>query len=326
MNNSCKVSILVPIYGTEKYIERCTRSLFEQTYSNIEFVFVNDCTPDRSVEILKSILEKYPQQKSNTKIISHDKNRGVATARNTLLDNATGDYVMWVDSDDYIDKNAVKILIQKVVQTNADIICLGASKLKKSKVTPIRIQDITNPKEIIKHFLLGDILTTLWGYFIKRELFVNNTIRFVEGLDIGEDMFVLSKLAYYARTIAIEPQILYYWNSTNESSLVHNYDISKSNMELGILDLLYDFFKYDNDIIAFINERKVSSLLFNIYCTCLENNKYEYCSLKKQINSINGKNIRNTNSLLYRFFLYCNNYFINRLWAEFLSLLKTIHY
>lgn len=165
MNNSCKVSILVPIYGTEKYIERCTRSLFEQTYSNIEFVFVNDCTPDRSVEILKSILEKYPQQKSNTKIISHDKNRGVATARNTLLDNATGDYVMWVDSDDYIDKNAVKILIQKVVQTNADIICLGASKLKKSKVTPIRIQDITNPKEIIKHFLLGDILTTLWGYF-----------------------------------------------------------------------------------------------------------------------------------------------------------------
>ena len=108
-------------------------------------------------------------------------------------------------------------------------------------MTPIRIQDITNPKEIIKHFLLGDILTTLWGYFIKRELFVNNTIRFVEGLDIGEDMFVLSKLAYYARTIAIEPQILYYWNSTNESSLVHNYDISKSNMELGILDLLYDF-------------------------------------------------------------------------------------
>lgn len=106
MNNSCKVSILVsilvPIYGTEKYIERCTRSLFEQSYSNIEFVFVNDYTPDRSVEILKSILEKYPQQKSNTKIISHDKNRGVAAARNTLLDNATGDYVMWVDSDDYI--------------------------------------------------------------------------------------------------------------------------------------------------------------------------------------------------------------------------------
>lgn len=103
-DNNPKVSILVPIYGTELYIEKCARTLFEQTYDNIEFIFVNDCTRDNSVNVLKRVLEEYPLRKSQTRIIEHKENKGLAGSRLTGLQNATGEYVWCVDSDDYVRK------------------------------------------------------------------------------------------------------------------------------------------------------------------------------------------------------------------------------
>ena len=110
-----KVSILVPVYGVEKYIERCARSLFEQTYDNIEYIFVDDCTKDRSIVILQKVLEGYPNRKNQVKILHHEKNRGLSAARNTALDASTGDYLMHVDSDDYLRKDAV-LLLQRIIK------------------------------------------------------------------------------------------------------------------------------------------------------------------------------------------------------------------
>ena len=118
----CKVSVLVPVFRVEKYIERCARSLFEQTYSNLEFVFVNDSPDDQSIDVLQRVIEDYPDRVGSIKIINHDSNRGVAAARNTLLDNATGDFVSWVDSDDWLESNAIELLIQKQQRTNSDVV------------------------------------------------------------------------------------------------------------------------------------------------------------------------------------------------------------
>ena len=90
MNNSPLVSILTPVYRAEKYIERCTRSLFEQTYENLEYIFVDDCAPDHSIQLLQQVLAEYPKREKQTKIIHHEKNRGVAAARNTAVENASG--------------------------------------------------------------------------------------------------------------------------------------------------------------------------------------------------------------------------------------------
>ena len=76
------ISILIPVYNVEKFIERCARSVFEQTYENLEYVFVDDCSPDKSIQILERVLAEYPKREKQTKIIHHDKNRGVAAARN----------------------------------------------------------------------------------------------------------------------------------------------------------------------------------------------------------------------------------------------------
>lgn len=115
--NNIKVTICVPVYGVEKYIEKCAISLFEQTYPSIEYVFVNDNTPDKSIEILESVVERYPNRKPYVRIISHEKNRGLAAARNTAVDTVTTEFLMHVDSDDWVDKNLVNelVLMQKKI-------------------------------------------------------------------------------------------------------------------------------------------------------------------------------------------------------------------
>ena len=94
-----KISIIVPIYNVEQYIERCARSLFEQTYDDIEYVFVDDCSPDNSLNILYEVLNDYPHRISNVKIIRHIENKGLTAARNSGLEVATGDYIAHCDSD-----------------------------------------------------------------------------------------------------------------------------------------------------------------------------------------------------------------------------------
>ena len=102
------ISICVPVYGVEKYIERCAVSLFEQTYENIEYIFVNDQTKDKSWEILLGVIERYPMRKSQVKLSTHDKNRGLAAVRNTAANLASGRFIIWVDAEDYVETNIVQ--------------------------------------------------------------------------------------------------------------------------------------------------------------------------------------------------------------------------
>ena len=113
-----KVSILVPFYKVEKYVGRCIESLFTQTYANIEYVFVNDCTPDKSMEVIIEYIEKYGVAE-RCKMIVHETNQGISVSRNDCLDNMTGDYFLFIDSDDYIDRDMVELLVSAAVKENA---------------------------------------------------------------------------------------------------------------------------------------------------------------------------------------------------------------
>ena len=103
-----KVSLLVPVYGVEKYIRQCSRTLFGQTYDDIEYVFVDDCSPDNSVAVIRQVLAEYPHREQQVRIVRHDHNRGLGAARKTALEAATGDFVLNVDSDDYLSLDAVE--------------------------------------------------------------------------------------------------------------------------------------------------------------------------------------------------------------------------
>ena len=115
-NTQPVVSILVPIYGVEKYIARCVESLFGQTYDNIDYVFVDDCTPDNSITVLKNVLSNYPNRKDSVRIIRHKKNQGLAVTRNTAVAVAKGEFLMHVDSDDWIELNTVELCVKKMIE------------------------------------------------------------------------------------------------------------------------------------------------------------------------------------------------------------------
>ena len=112
-----KVTIAVPVYRVESYIEKCAVSLFEQTYSNIEYLFINDYTPDKSIEIIKNILEKYPHRKNQVKIFNQPKNQGCPAARNLAVELASGDFIFHVDADDWIEPDAISVLVNEQQST-----------------------------------------------------------------------------------------------------------------------------------------------------------------------------------------------------------------
>ncbi len=126
------VSILVPVCNVSDYIERCAHSLFQQTFYDIEYVFVNDCTPDDSIEKLQKIIEQYPNRKPFVKIIHHDKNRGVAAARNTAIDNSSGKYLQHIDSDDWVELDMIETLYNKAETEQADIVVSDILMEKKN--------------------------------------------------------------------------------------------------------------------------------------------------------------------------------------------------
>lgn len=226
------VSILVPIYGVEKYIERCARCLFEQTYSNLEFVFVDDASLDKSVEILKQVILQYPKWEGRITIISHDKNRGLAAARNTLVDNCKGEFLLHVDSDDWIEPNTVELFIKKQQETNADIvtgsyishIIKDGSEKTRRWVAPDKDR-LETLKDMLK---FGSVVAT-WNRLIRSSLYRDNNIRWFEGIDAGEDKIITPRLIYCSRKVATCDSITYHYNRNNTHSYVntlpHNLDI-----------------------------------------------------------------------------------------------------
>ena len=152
MNNKM-VSVCIPVYGVEKYIERCARSLFEQTMTDgIEFIFVNDCTNDRSIEILEQILSEYPQRKNQVKIIHHDTNQGLTGARNTALKYAQGEYIIHCDSDDWVDIKMYENMYNKAIETDADMVYCDY-KLESSKTQNVCLKSTLSAVAMLKGVL-----------------------------------------------------------------------------------------------------------------------------------------------------------------------------
>ncbi len=113
-----KVSVIIPVYGVENSIERCARSLFEQTLDEMEYLFIDDCTKDRSIEVLKSVLKDYPKRKSQVTIHRMDNNSGQAKVREWGILNATGEYIIHCDSDDWVDKDIYRELYEKAKEND----------------------------------------------------------------------------------------------------------------------------------------------------------------------------------------------------------------
>lgn len=234
------VSVLVPIYNAEKYIERCARSIFEQAYENLEIIFVNDCTPDNSVGVLRKVLAEYPNRIAQTQIINQEKNLGLAGARLTGLKTSTGKYIQNIDSDDYIDKNMISDMVALAEQENADITICDFMYVYTNKKEHIYVNPPLDPLSCLECVLVGIVHSSVCNKLIRRDLFINNRIHQFVGLDLREDFSVLYKLVYYCKRIAYLPKAYYYYRQ-NASSMVNNYNEKSGKSGLLLIDDLSHF-------------------------------------------------------------------------------------
>lgn len=201
-----KVSIIVPVYGVEKYIERCARSLFEQTLDDIEYLFIDDCTPDNSIEILKNVLEEYPHRKNQVIIHRMENNSGQATVRKWGMLNATGDYVIHCDSDDWVDVTMYEKMYNKAVDENADMVVCGYRETDGVNNLRVGSHSFTTKNEYIARMLYMKEAWTVWDKLCHRSLY--------EGIEypkysMGEDMLFTFQFVLKANNVSIVNEILY---------------------------------------------------------------------------------------------------------------------
>lgn len=216
-----KVSIVVPIYNVEKYLDRCVESLINQQYNNIEILLVDDCSTDGSADIAKRYADKHPEK---CIFIQREKNGGLAAARNSALKQFTGEWVTFVDSDDWVDPEYIDVLYNTAVSENADIVMSQFNYSYPSgvleKVSPFgALTSESSHKEIVA-FSDSCSCTRLF----RRELFTENGIDFPEDIWRSEDISTIIPLLTKTDKIALVPKAMYYYFQRSTSLSNQNFN------------------------------------------------------------------------------------------------------
>ena len=215
-----KVSIIIAVYNCEKYIKVCARSLFEQTQDYIEYIFVNDATPDNSISILKRIIGNYPTRMPLVKIIDLKNNSGVSNARITGIKYATGEYVIHADSDDWVDKDMYERLYLKAKEKDADIVACNFRHEYTDIQYDFHQQYANTMEENISRLINGKIFPSLCTSLTRRSLIEDNGITFPVGLNMGEDLYFNLQLYLHAKKIVSLDWAPYHYRHTEDSSCV----------------------------------------------------------------------------------------------------------
>lgn len=237
-----KVSVIVPIYGVEKYIERCARSLFEQTLDDMEFVFVDDCTKDNSIAVLEKVIEDYPKRKNQIQIIHHEQNKGLSHARETGVKNATGEYIGHCDSDDWVEGNMYEEMYSAAIAGGYDYVKCGHRKTDLDSIDEIHSVYVGNgclvPSMVLDYMLKWKGWNSIWDTLIKKDLYYQNKILYTNN-SMLEDFFVVSQLLSYANKVGVVQKPFYYYfinpasicNKPSIDSCINRVTQAKNNMD-----------------------------------------------------------------------------------------------
>lgn len=217
-----KVSVIIPIYGVELFIEHCAESLLNQTLDNVEYIFVDDASRDNSIEILQSVLERYPDKKVFCRIISHEQNQGLPSARNTGLLNATGDYIFHCDSDDYVEPTMLEEMYNAAVNNAADIVWSDWLLTYAKAERYMRQPSYTEPLDAVRAMLRGEMKFNVWNKLVRRGLYADNNISFPAGNGMGEDMTMIM-LFVHAKKVLHLPKAYYHYVKLNSGAFSQTY-------------------------------------------------------------------------------------------------------
>lgn len=220
-----KVSVIVPVYKVEEYIERCARSLFEQTLESIEYIFINDCTPDRSMEVLTHVLEEYPHRKPQVKILRMPHNSGQAAVRTIGMKTAMGKYQIHCDSDDWVEPDWAESLYTRAIETDADLVSCDFFIIRENEII------VSNQKpehETITSYKIGlnkNIYGCCWNKLIRASLF-KDKVSFEKGINFQEDKLFIYRILDRCSIVSHVSRALYNYNQNNINSAIKNQSTS----------------------------------------------------------------------------------------------------
>ena len=238
-----KVSVIIPVYKVEKFIERCVRSLMEQTMTDVEYVFVDDASPDSSIAILHRVLADYPERICHVKILTHTENQGLPAARNTGLAVASGEYIFHCDSDDFVEKDLLSTLYEAAYREKADVVWSDYYISYPDNERYLKQPSYDTPEAALKGMLHGRMKYNVWNKLVKRSLYRDYHIIFPAGYAMGEDMTMMF-LFSYAHKVAYVGKALYHYVS-NSASMTNVFQ-PKHLIEL----------KYNSDrVLSFLEKR-----------------------------------------------------------------------
>ena len=283
-----KISVVIPIYNSEKHIEKCLESVLNQTLKEIEIIVINDGSKDNSLKKIK----KY-EKDDRVKIISRE-NEGVSFTRNEGIANGVGEYVYFLDSDDYLEKNdTLEILYNKCEKENLDILVFDYYKVinnKKEYIKNIEIEGIIK-KDDYFYNVIDYNGCSIWSKIIRRNLYIKNNIKFLESIFLAEDWNISIKLGFLAEKIGKINEVFYNYVQ-HESQGTKTIDLNKS---------LRDEFKASGDLIEFLSkyngsEEYIKAVKLKMYFKYLKkryNNLEYYNILKKNFLKENKKDLLN---------------------------------
>lgn len=207
------VSIIVPIYNVEKYIERCVESLCCQDYENIEIILVDDGSPDKSAMIIDKLAEK-----DSRIIIIHQKNQGVSAARNAGLDASHGSYIMFVDGDDWVESDYVSYFVQLLRQNDCHI-AMNRNNFSDSQKKSSEKNFLVCAEKAIEWIYLGDIFVAVWNKIYNTKFLNDNNIRFDESIWYGEGMLFNIDCLQYTDMVVVGEKCVYHQTPNPESAM-----------------------------------------------------------------------------------------------------------
>ena len=258
-----KVSIIIPVYGVEKYIERCARSLFEQTLDDIEYLFIDDCTPDKSIEILRRVLDEYPKRRDQVIIHRMEKNSGQAAVRKWGMLNATGDYVIHCDSDDWVDVTMYEKMYNKAIEEDADVVVCDFLQSDGTQYHTIKASKPSlDAQSLLIYGMTHKFSPALWNKLIRRTIYAESDIIYPK-YAMAEDLTLFSQLLFNSRTVSYIPEPLYnyFYNDKSISRKSGEEQIVKRfNESIANISLLYD---------KFCNSNVVPQVRIAFYCAIM---------------------------------------------------------
>ena len=217
-----KISVIVPIYKVEWFIVKCADSLFSQTMDDVEFIFVDDASPDSSMRLLEECIRRHPEREGQIRILTHPENKGLPAARNTGLAMATGEYVFHCDSDDFVELDMLETLYHAATEKDADIVWCDWWLSFERNERYMKQPGYDSPMDALKAMLAGLMKFNVWNKLVRRSLYTENGISFPAGYGMGEDMTMMLLFAV-AGKVAYVPDAFYHYVKLNAGAFSQHY-------------------------------------------------------------------------------------------------------